>query len=1024
MYPKRKYLSDIIGAGVCILAMLAACDCLFAQNSPNYPEPLIMTPVLQGYPQDDFIFVYETSEDKYISFYQFAHVAGLAVTKNDGSRLEGFAGDKNNTFLIDFSRKKASFNKKEIPLAAKDAVRIDGQISFKTQFLENLFSIRIILDRPGMVLGIGADYKLPNTVKEDALRKREKNAAYSPQKDLWADYEFDDRTWALPVLDLNFTAGLSSRQYAGQSSARRKTDNWQNYGVNIAALTAGLDSNLYLFGGIGDDFSPRARFTTGRIFLRDEYKFPNLTVFKAGDITGTGSSYFESNTSGRGLTLSSFKNYVISADKTITLSGVLQDGWEVELYLNSQLLGFRRPSVRGRYEFENVPVNYGLNVFKLVFYGPYGEIRTEERRYYSGTSPVKKGEIGYTLNAYQPQRFLAEANEPFVSKSDIAVVDLIGFYGVSDRFTAIGGFTNSQDARDPFKSRQFGMAGGQLVFSGASLQYNLMEDLQSGETAHRGEAQGNVYIGDIFSRYEYYGNINSPVSYRNEKYLKELFETRLSGIIKPLYNMPYYINFTHTYDHQKNAYDAVNARLSRQLFRYYNISVENLWQSSSDMQSETTNDVSLLAQANFGPFGAYTGASYRAYPEYFLSELNAKFDYRWDRRTYLAAQYRRGGRYTHNTSYNDVFSLTGSRIFSFGGISADFSISTHKNISAALTYNISFGPKAGSGIFKDAKSKLSDYGSVFVCVRDERGTPLENVLLNVHGGENPVQTDKNGEAVITAIVPYEKTILNLDLSEIEDGALFPLSDNYRYILRPGTVRNITLPLARKGAVEGKIYHNLADRYLPGYEIKIYDDKGVKAAETFTDSYGLFIFDRLPFGIYSTEISKDGQDITKIENINVDSPVTYVEINLKAPAPRRITGVEDYEEIIQESKPAQVADKAPNSAGKNIFDDIEYPFNSYKLNAAQKKHIKEKAAVLKSLSYEKIIITGNADNMGPRAVNKIISEKRASAVGKLLAEEGIRPEAMEIKGAAYDNPVADNSTKEGRAKNRRTDIEIL
>ena len=1004
------------------MVMLAACDCLFAQNSPNYPEPLIMMPVLQGYPQDDFVFIHETGEYKYISFYQFAHIAGLNITKNDGSRLEGFAGDKNNAFLIDFGRKKASFNKKEIFLAGKDAAQIDGQISFRTEFLENLFSVKITLDKLSMVLDIEADYKLPKTIREDALLKREKNAAYTPQKDLWADYEFDGRAWALPVLDLSFTTGLSSRQYA--DGAGRKTDDWQNYGVNVAALTAGLDSNLYLFGGSGNDFIPRARFATGRIFLRDEYKFPNLTVFKAGDIIGTGSSYFESNTSGRGITLSSFKNYVISADKTITLSGFLQDGWDVELYLNSQLLGFRRPSVRGQYEFENVPVNYGLNVFKLVFYGPHGEIRGEERRYYSGTSPVKKGEIGYTLDAYQPQRYLMEDNEPFVSKSDVAVVDTVGFYGVSDRFTAIGGFTNSQDAQDPFKSRQFGMAGGQIILGGASLQYNLMEDLQSGETAHRGEAQGNIYIGDIFSRYEYYGKINSPASYRNGKYLKELFETRLSGIIRPFFNTPYYINFTHTYDRHRNAYDAVNARLSRQFFRYYNISVENLWQSQSDAQNTAANDASLLGQANFGPFGIYTGASYRTYPENFLSDLNAKLDYRWDRKTYFAAQYRRGGRYLRGASYNDVFSLTGSRIFSFGGISAEFSVSTHKNIAAAFTYNISFGPKADSGVFKDAKSKLSDYGSIFVRALDERGTPLENIILNVRGGEKPAQTDKNGEAVITAIAPYEKTILNLDLSEIEDSALFPLSDNYRYILRPGTVRNISLPLARKGAVEGKIYHNLADRYLPGYEIKIYDDKGVEAAETFTDFYGLFILDNLPFGIYSIEISKDGQNTAKIENVNVESLVTYVEADFKVPAPRRISAVEDYDEIVAQENPAPPADKAQNAAGKKIFGDIEYPFNSYQLNAAQEKHIREKAALLKSLSYEKIIITGNTDNIGTYSVNKIISEKRAQAAAKLLAEEGIRPEAMEIKGAAYDTPVADNSTKEGRAKNRRTDIEIL
>ncbi|ACC98010.1 Outer membrane protein [Elusimicrobium minutum Pei191] len=992
--------------------LILPCCYLFAES---YNDPLIVTPVLQSYPQEDFIFIYENQGDKYIPFYPFAAVVGFSVTKNDGVRIEGFAGEQRNNFFIDFQHKKAFFGGREIPFSPNDIVRIEDQISFKTGFLEDLFNIKTDLDEMALLLNINADYKLPKTVKEEALRKRANTSLYQGNKDYWSDYEFDERSWALPVVDLSVTAGL----FAADDTDTKYS---QNYGLNIAALTAGLDSNLYLFGDSHSDFETKARFTTGRVFLRDEYKFPNLTVFEAGDITGTGSSFFESNTSGRGVTLSSFKNYVISADKTITITGILQDGWDVELHLNSQLLGFRQPSIGGRYVFDNVPVSYGLNVFKLVFYGPFGEIRTEERRYYSGTSPVAKGEVGYILNAYQPQRYLIEVNEPYVSKSDIPVVDFIGFYGLSEHLTLMGGFTNSQDALDNLKERRFAMAGAQLLFSGASLQYNLSQDLQSGEIGHRAEVQGNIYIGDIFSRYEYYGDIQSPISFVGNKYLKELFETRLSGIITPLDNTPYFINFTHTLDHQNYSEDALNIRLSRQLFRYYNLSLENFWQSASYNKNTATNDVSLLAQANFGPFGIYTGAFYRTYPSTFLSELNAMVDYRWDRRTYLALQYRRGQRYYEKMNMYDVFFLTGSRMFPFGGISVALSTSSYNNLTASLTYNISFGPKADSGIFTDTKSKLSEYGSVFVRVQEEDGTPLENVIVSVSGAEKGFQTDKKGEAVITYIPPYEKVVLDLDLSEVEDPSLSLLESNYKYILRPGTVRNIMLPMARKGTVEGKLIHNLADQFLSGYEIKIYNEAGAEASFTFTDLFGFFVLDNLPFGNYSLTIAKEGREVTRVEDIKLDTFSIYLEPHINAPEQPYINLPDTIVAQAQEGFSEPLARKL--DAIQFNSRDMEYQFNSCELTEKQKNIIREKCAALKDFPYTKIIVTGNTDNIGSYGVNKSISLRRANAAAKILIEEGLNPDTIEIMGVAYDNPVTGNLTREGRAMNRRTDILIL
>ncbi|MDR1684362.1 MAG: OmpA family protein, partial [Elusimicrobiota bacterium] len=978
-----------------------------------------MTADLQGYVQDEFLFVFERGQARYLPFYQFALITGLAITKNDGAQLSGFASERGNTFLIDFPLARASFNKKQIPLDAGAAVQVDGQLAFSVEFLENLFNLTININDLNMLVDIEADWKLPNTLLLDARQKRAASGGdYVSPRDLWADYEFDGRQWALPVVDLRFGANMNSR--GPQDGAARQTSYSESYGVNIAALAAGLDANLYLFGTSYNDFDPSLRFKVGRTFLRDKYKFPNLTTFEAGDITGTGSSFFTPGGSGRGVSLTSFKNYVVSADKLISISGALQDGWDVELYLNDQLLGFRQPSVMGRFEFDNVPVNYGLNVFKLVFYGPYGEIRTEERRYYSGTSPVKKGEFGYSAKAYQPNRYLLERDTDFVSQSSVPVVDLMGFYGVNDYFTAMAGFTGAQDAQDNLKPRRFAMAGGQFLFKGASLQYNLESDVESGSLGHHAEAQGNVYIGDVFARYEHYGDINSPIAYRGGAYLKELFEGRLSGTFSALFNTPYYINYTTETDHFGHGQNSVSVRLSRNFLRFLHLSLEDFWQGASYFQGGATNDAALLLQAGFGRLGIYAGASYRTHPDNYLSEVTARLDYRWDRRTYFSAEYRRGQRYAMSRLGEDTLSLRGSRIFNFGGISADLSFSTHKNISASVTYNISFGPAANAGAFSDAKTRLSDYGSVALSAVDEAGAPVEHVVISVTGAEKVARTDSEGQAVVTDIAPYEKVIVNLDLSEIEDSALFPLSDNYRYILRPGTVRNIALPLARKGALEGLIKHDFDDNYLLGYEIAIYDGQGNILHQTFSDSFGMFILDNLPFGVYAVDISKDGVPVKKVEGVKVDGLANYLEVNVLAPAPRHIQGVSEYEDASYEEHhvpveaalaarggvaPAAAPQRpAQNLPPDNFINGLDYAFNSYKLSAAQKERIKQKAQELKNYAYSKVIVTGNTDNIGPRKVNERISMLRAISVREALISCGIPEAVIETRGAADDNPL--------------------
>ena len=71
-----------------------------------------------------------------------------------------------------------------------------------------------------------------------------------------------------------------------------------------------------------------------------------------------------------------------------------------------------------------------------------------------------------------------------------------------------------------------------------------------------------------------------------------------------------------------------------------------------------------------------------------------------------------------------------------------------------------------------------------------------------------------------------------------------------------------------------------------------------------------------------------------------------------------------------------------------------------------------------ISFE---VQGHTDNTGNAALNQALSEQRAAAIVAKLVEMGISPSRLSAKGFGQSSPIADNSTDEGRAKNRRVEF---
>ncbi len=107
----------------------------------------------------------------------------------------------------------------------------------------------------------------------------------------------------------------------------------------------------------------------------------------------------------------------------------------------------------------------------------------------------------------------------------------------------------------------------------------------------------------------------------------------------------------------------------------------------------------------------------------------------------------------------------------------------------------------------------------------------------------------------------------------------------------------------------------------------------------------------------------------------------------------------------------------------LKSDILFDTGKADLKPAAITNITKLAEILKKYPENVITVKGYTDSQGSDEINKTLSEKRASAVKDYLAKGGVPDTTLSTVGMGKENPVADNTSTEGRSKNRRVEIEI-
>jgi len=130
-------------------------------------------------------------------------------------------------------------------------------------------------------------------------------------------------------------------------------------------------------------------------------------------------------------------------------------------------------------------------------------------------------------------------------------------------------------------------------------------------------------------------------------------------------------------------------------------------------------------------------------------------------------------------------------------------------------------------------------------------------------------------------------------------------------------------------------------------------------------------------------------------------------------------IAEKEAMNQDIQANEMFDKINSGAALILY--INFESGKSAIKSESQSIVDELVKMLNSNPTLKIIIEGHTDNVGNSASNKTLSEQRATSVKTSLVNAGISASRIKSVGFGQDKPIADNSTEDGKAKNRRVEI---
>lgn len=804
------------------------------------------------------ITAYGNRAETYLPLGEIARLLDLAlVLSDDGRYASGWVLDDKQQVSINLRAGTISFAGRESALKAVDAQVLDGELYLRSGLFAQLMPLELKIDLRAQTVTVQTNQPFPfeQRAAREAAREQLAGRSKERQGDTYAREATPYRALDLPIGELEL------RAISDVARGRRiETD------LRLAGDVAYMTGQLYVSGSSRDGLTA-ARATVGRRDPEEQLLGPlRASIFEIGDVASDALPIGLRGIAGRGMTLSNTVLERASVFDRIDLRGDMPDGWEAELYRNNTLIESSATVINGRYEFLQIPLEFGQNVMRVVLYGPQGQRRETVQRLNVGDGRLAAGEMRYTLGVVQRDTNLLGLRGPdFVPGIDFGRLRVTGqfAYGISSAVTtSLGAGWYQSDSGAQWLATA-GLRGG---LSGMAGQINFGTNSVGGLAVDARLAGRALGIAWTAVHGEYKGRFSDELRAFSSEPLRRASEADLTTTL-------------HLGSGDRALAVPLAGRLRRIEFADRRVQLDASLRASTVVRRLLVSNTLSLTQSRIlgsrgdtqilGSFDLATLSSgrtrYRAALGYRLasgrqlSRAGIEVDRSFGADTMIKGSVGRAFD-TRETV------LGASAVHRLGPIALalDANLTLPRKDHAIMArIGFSFGRNPLSKALFVAQPGLASGGAVAIAAySDSNGNRIrDNYEAFIEGAEidtgaQIVRTASDGIAFMGQLGNATRTYVRLNAESLPDITMAPARPGFSIIPRPGRIHVSAFPVDMLGEIEGIAVFGPELRGVSGLALILVDSAGRNAARVRTSAGGAFLIEQVPPGHYRLDIDPE------------------------------------------------------------------------------------------------------------------------------------------------------------------------
>ncbi|KWV91484.1 carboxypeptidase-like regulatory domain-containing protein [Erythrobacter sp. YT30] len=820
-------------------------------------DELILQLRVKGIDASDTIIAYGTRNGIYLPVGELTRILDLAIkVSDDGNYASGWFLSEDRTVTIDLRQQLLTTKGGVRPLMPAEGQAFEGEMFVLSDVLAEILPLELDpnLRTQSVLLTTLEPFPFEERMRRDAERAKLGARQARGEQERWPRQETPWLAASVPIGDVELRA------------------------VSDSALGERLEGDLRLAGDLAFMTAQAFLTTTTRDGLvasliqlgrRDpdaDLLGPlGATDFQFGDVATSSMPVGLRGRAGRGGFITNRPFESASAFEQIDLRGILPNGYEVELYRNDILVGSIANAVNSQYEFLEVPVDYGLNVFRLVFYGPQGQRREEVRKITVGDGRLAAGDLEYEVGAIQRGVNLLGVEGPNFNPTEgfgnwQAAARLA--YGLSPDITAVSSLSYFEnDGENDF----VGTAGIRTGIGGLALRADGAVSDKGSYAAGVGTAGRALGGSFTLSHFEYGGGFVDELRSNTRDPLRRAteldFNTNVNFGAKTKHtSIPIAARLRHIeFADGRADTDAI----FRGSYRLPGMVLSNTLEYSRDVGLNGSNFSQLIGNFDLATFRrsrtqlrGSVGYSLLQGPE--ITNVAGEIDYQLDDQTTVSGQasysFNGGGLNVGASAIRDFdkFSLAFDGNYAF----------EQKAFSLALRLGFSFGRDPLRQRYFVAKPGQASSGAASVrAFQDMDGdrlfsegdVPLKDVDFVVFNDTST--TDEDGMARLTQLGNGNRASIQVDPSTLPDILMAPVERGVEIVPRAGRFHVMDFPIVALSEIEGTVSFkdDASGRGVSGLRLQLIDERGEIGGTVRSERGGYFFFELIKPGTYTLVI---------------------------------------------------------------------------------------------------------------------------------------------------------------------------